>query len=59
MRTLSISGNISREYLVKVMKEIEMLPGIDSLHINILDVDTSYAELVNDVLFEIFCLSIF
>ena len=40
MRTLSISGNISREYLVKVMKEIEMLPGIDSLHINILDVDT-------------------
>ena len=57
MRSLSISGNISREYLVKVMKEIKIFPGIDSLHINILDVHTSYAELMNDVLFEILCLS--
>jgi hypothetical protein len=57
LRTVAISGLISREELVRELRDQLADGKCDVLHLNVLDVPASCAELVNDMLFELLCLS--
>lgn len=61
MHSVYISGSMSRNEFVARLLEVfghkSDGPCVDSLHINILDVPAASAELINDMLFELLCLS--
>lgn len=57
LRVVPISGHMTRNELVEMMLSVTTSGAeADALHLNILDVPASCAEVVNDVLFELLCL---